>query len=250
MKKFFILLIVSALILLAGFVYFAREQQSLLLVGSFEACAEHGYPIMESYPRQCKTPDGKTFIEDIEEAPIVEEDKIIVSSPLPYAAVSSPLALVGQARGMWFFEASFPVRLFDANGKELAVIPVAAQSEWMTEDFVPFTGTLSFPPPATQTGMLVFEKDNPSGLPEHADSISIPVTFSDFSTSSQPIVVGECKPTGCSGQICSDQDIASTCEFLEEYACYQNAMCTRQQNGQCGWTQTAMLSLCIQNARN
>ena len=30
-------------------------------ITSFSECAEAGYPIMESYPRRCKTPDGKTF---------------------------------------------------------------------------------------------------------------------------------------------------------------------------------------------
>ena len=34
-------------------------------VSSFKECAKL-YPIMESYPRQCRTPDGKTFVEDIE----------------------------------------------------------------------------------------------------------------------------------------------------------------------------------------
>ncbi len=37
-------------------------------ISDFENCAKAGYPILESYPRQCKTPDGKTFIEEIENA--------------------------------------------------------------------------------------------------------------------------------------------------------------------------------------
>lgn len=28
----------------------------------FEGCAAAGYPVLESYPRQCRTPDGRTFI--------------------------------------------------------------------------------------------------------------------------------------------------------------------------------------------
>lgn len=35
-------------------------------VRSFEDCASAGYPVMESYPRQCRTPDGKTFVESEE----------------------------------------------------------------------------------------------------------------------------------------------------------------------------------------
>ena len=59
-----------------------------------------------------------------------------------------------------------------------------------------------------------------------------------------------CYVGGCSGQLCSDQpDIASTCEYKEEYACYKSSTCRRQSNGECGWTQTAELSACLTNSR-
>ena len=35
-------------------------------MNSFGDCAKAGYPIMESYPRQCKTPDGTTYIEQVD----------------------------------------------------------------------------------------------------------------------------------------------------------------------------------------
>ncbi|QQR64499.1 hypothetical protein IPH92_02940 [Candidatus Kaiserbacteria bacterium] len=55
-----------------------------------------------------------------------------------------------------------------------------------------------------------------------------------------------CYRGGCSSQLCSDQpDMASTCEFREEYACYQSAVCERQASGQCGWTETADLRACL-----
>lgn len=31
------------------------------LINSFQSCADAGYPIMESYPEKCRTPDGLTF---------------------------------------------------------------------------------------------------------------------------------------------------------------------------------------------
>ena len=104
-------------------------------------------------------------------------DLICVSAPRPNQTISSPLVLEGEARGTWFFEASFPARLFDDDGNEIAVAIVQAQGEWMTEDFVPFLATLEFETPDTEQGMLVFEKDNPSGLPEYADQLSMPVYF-------------------------------------------------------------------------
>lgn len=56
-----------------------------------------------------------------------------------------------------------------------------------------------------------------------------------------------CKTTGCSGQICSDKDMFTTCEFRPEYACYRAAQCARQADGNCGWTQTAELTACLAN---
>lgn len=101
-----------------------------------------------------------------------------VSEPMAGSLVSSPLTVRGQARGNWFFEASFPVRLVDATGVEVAKAIATAQGEWMTEQFVPFTATLTFSAkPSTDTGTLILEKDNPSGLPENADQLIIPVKF-------------------------------------------------------------------------
>jgi hypothetical protein len=103
-------------------------------------------------------------------------DAIQVTEPQPGATVSSPLVVRGQARGTWYFEASFPVHLLDDERNELAVAPAQAQGDWMTEEFVPFEVSLNFTTTAT-SGFLVLEKDNPSGLPEHAASIEIPVNF-------------------------------------------------------------------------
>ncbi len=57
----------------------------------------------------------------------------------------------------------------------------------------------------------------------------------------QPCFVG-----GCSSQYCSDQEgLISTCEWRDEYACYQTATCERQPDGQCGWTPTPELNACL-----
>ncbi len=39
------------------------------LIDSFEDCVAAGNPIMESYPRQCRTEDGKHFVEEISKIP-------------------------------------------------------------------------------------------------------------------------------------------------------------------------------------
>jgi hypothetical protein len=107
-----------------------------------------------------------------------KQNLIRVSKPQPNEAIKSSLEITGEARGYWFFEASFPIKLIDENGKELGIAIAQAKSDWMTEDFVPFEATLEFGKPETNRGLLVLEKDNPSDLPEHADELRIPVRFS------------------------------------------------------------------------
>ncbi len=58
--------------------------------------------------------------------------------------------------------------------------------------------------------------------------------------------VKTCHVGGCSSQICSEQEGAiSTCEWREEYACYADATCELQPDGECGWTPTAELETCL-----
>lgn len=112
--------------------------------------------------------------------PLEGKDNLIqVTAPLKNTVITSPLTISGQARGMWYFEASFPVKLLDADGKDVPLNPghMMAAGDWMTENFVPFTGSFTFTAPASDTGTLILMKDNPSGLPENEDSISIPVRF-------------------------------------------------------------------------
>lgn len=58
-----------------------------------------------------------------------------------------------------------------------------------------------------------------------------------------------CRPTGCSGQVCSDEDVITTCEYRAEYACYKNAKCERQADGKCGWSETDELKKCLEEAK-
>lgn len=91
--------------------------------------------------------------------------------------ISSPLQIGGSARGNWYFEASFPVQVLDENGVVLGTGIAQAEGEWMTTEYVPFSGQIVFSKPKGKTGTLVFRKDNPSGLPEHDDSLPIPIVF-------------------------------------------------------------------------
>jgi hypothetical protein len=106
-------------------------------------------------------------------------ENLRVERPGANSVITSPLTVSGQARGGWFFEASFPVLLLGPSGDTLAMKPAQAQGEWMTADFVPFTATLDFtaPPAEAGYGTLVLRKSNASGLPEHDEEFRIQVRF-------------------------------------------------------------------------
>jgi hypothetical protein len=166
--------IAAASLLLVGlgvWMYFGSKPER---VTSFDECVKAGYPVMESFPEQCRTPDGRTFVRELE---LPFSDLIQVDQPVANAIVTSPLVVSGKARGNWYFEASFPVTLLDANDKVLVQVPAQAQGEWMTTDFVPFRVTLTFAQPTTQMGTLIVQNDNPSGLPENDKKVRIPVRF-------------------------------------------------------------------------
>jgi hypothetical protein len=123
------------------------------------------------------------------EAPVVEQEKpvketymnaepdfITVATPQPGAHVASTFTVSGQARGHWYFEASFPLEVLDANGTQLLIQPVQADGEWMTTEFVPFSTTITVPQYSGKA-TLVLHRDNASGLPEHDRSVSIPIVI-------------------------------------------------------------------------
>lgn len=111
-----------------------------------------------------------------------KSDLIKVNNLKPNQIITSPLIITGEARGYWFFEASFPIKIYDADNNLLGIGIAQAQDEWMTEVFVPFRAELEYSVPETKTGVLVLEKDNPSGLPENADELRIPIRFDEQET--------------------------------------------------------------------
>src|SRR5262245_55452438 len=125
---------------------------SLLVVLSLAGCG--------SRPART-TGDSATTVASPAPSPrsVATTDTLIhVERPAAGDLVTSPLVIAGEARGFWYFEADFPARLLDADGREIAVRPVRARGEWMTLAFVPFADTLRFTAPATATGVLVLEK--------------------------------------------------------------------------------------------
>ncbi len=104
-----------------------------------------------------------TGVSDIRSLSVSENDTL-----------TSGMTVTGEARGTYFFEASFPVLLTDSTGTVIANAVAQADGEWITEDFVPFSFVLNFTTNASE-GMLILKNDNPSGDPVRDKQLSISV---------------------------------------------------------------------------
>jgi hypothetical protein len=111
-----------------------------------------------------------------------QPDEVLVTVPKLNQAVNSPLTVEGQAKGNWFFEASFPIEIVDDQGNILGQSHVQAQSDWMTDGLVPFKGEINYQLAATTTGKLVLKNDNPSGLPQNDKRTEMPIIINPSKT--------------------------------------------------------------------
>lgn len=166
-SKLFITILGFILIVTSIFIWKNNEVK----INSFESCLQAGYPIMESYPRKCQTEQGDVFTEIIDN----KKDLIEVQS---IEIESGKLLVYGKARGYWFFEGDFPIRLETTNQEVLGYGIASSLDEWMTENFVDFKGEIDFSTTTNnlQTNLILM-RDNPSGLPENDDQLIIPVTI-------------------------------------------------------------------------
>ncbi|OGG52630.1 hypothetical protein A3C20_00040 [Candidatus Kaiserbacteria bacterium RIFCSPHIGHO2_02_FULL_55_25] len=103
-------------------------------------------------------------------------ERVVVTSPLRGQAVSQTFPVFGEAPGNWYFEASFPIEVRDADNNKVGQGIAQAQGEWMTSEQVPFVAAVSV---GTYSGLatLVLVRDNPSDMRQYDDSLNIPITI-------------------------------------------------------------------------
>ena len=182
MKRCAIVSILLLLIVVVFYLFVFRNWNisddgiSLKEISSFDDCVSAGFGVLESYPSQCRTSDGRSFTQDIGNE-LEMLDLIKVDNPRPNTLLISPLEIKGAARGTWFFEAQAGAKLLDEDGEEVATGIVQTEGDWMTGEFVGFSGELLFERQESGKGTLVLENANPSGLPENQIQLIIPVIF-------------------------------------------------------------------------
>jgi len=150
-------------------------------------------------------------------------DLIQVTSPQSGETVGIPLEVSGQARGYWFFEATALVLVTNWDGLIIGEGYVTADGNWMTEEYVPFSGSIDYSLPAdsySATGTIIFQKANPSGLPENDEAFEIRVQLTPDGTTTAPPVVQN-TPNQSNFIACTDEQKAA--EF-----------CTQQYDPVCG----------------
>jgi spore germination protein GerM len=149
---------------------------------------KHGNPSVEKPVIPCSLVVNQSINESVNQNistnQAVEDKnaKIIIDNPKINDLIFNPLEISGRARGAWYFEASFPIKLLDKNKKVIATAIGQVESNWMTEDFVPFKAEMNFISDRDQDGTLAFMNDNPSGLQENQELVEIPVRIPKIET--------------------------------------------------------------------
>lgn len=111
-------------------------------------------------------------------APVDVASQVEMVSPLPNSEVKSPIQVAGRAKGGWFFEANAGLAVLDANKTPITIGNVTATTDWMTEDYVSFTGKITYPAAYKgKNGFIQLSNANPSGLPENSKTFLVPVLF-------------------------------------------------------------------------
>lgn len=85
--------------------------------------------------------------------------------------------LTGSISGPWYFEGVFPVRIFNEYGEILNTVVAQTNEEWMTEDLVNFSFTVTAPINEEMPVLLRIEKSNPTGNSENDDYFDINITL-------------------------------------------------------------------------
>jgi len=107
-------------------------------------------------------------------APVAQEG-IQITSPKANEEISSPLKITGVTSGWNGFEGQVgTVKLLDYNGNQLASGILTATTDWMVPP-TSFETTLNFTAANSGPGTLVFNNENPSGLPEYDKTFTLPV---------------------------------------------------------------------------
>jgi hypothetical protein len=98
-----------------------------------------------------------------------------VTAPASGASVERTFTVSGVAPNGWYYEAVFPIQIRDGDDNLIASGQGKAQSDWTVSGPVPFSATITVPANFSGPANLILLRDNPSGLPENFDEVTVSI---------------------------------------------------------------------------
>lgn len=178
MKKFAIFLIILLSIVAVVVYAYSLYRKAVIpkVILTFQDCVIAGNLVVDTRPRECHTKTGQLYIEQDNHVSL--KDYIQVTDPQPYAYVTTPFKVAGQAKGIWYGNKRLNVKLVDPNMHVIAEKTVFALSDTSRNTMVPFVAAVDFNLPAGLTsGLLLIEKTSGVDIPDKNGPLIIPVSF-------------------------------------------------------------------------
>lgn len=124
---------------------------------------------------QTSSEGGRTNQSTAQDFTTANGTKLIIDNWPTDGVVVNPLSLTGQVPGSWSHEGLFSIDILCEGDIGLPGATAQLEGDWMTNELVPFTASLSFDSTTKECGDLsiILRKANPSGLPENDDSLSL-----------------------------------------------------------------------------
>jgi len=112
------------------------------------------------------------------------------------ATISGPFVVHGTAT-LWYFEGSFSVEVYDANGVLLGTGIASALDDWMVTTPVPFEAeVVAYTEPNTSTGIVRFIRANPSDTRAQDRAVDVMVRFERPESTTEPVPEHQNVPEG------------------------------------------------------
>jgi hypothetical protein len=105
------------------------------------------------------------------------DTQVVVTTPAQNATVSHSFEIAGVAPNQWFYEAVFPIQVRDSDDNLIGTSQGKAQGDWTQPGLVTFTSQMTIDASYEGSANLILLKDNPSGLPQDIDSVTIPIVI-------------------------------------------------------------------------
>ena len=102
-------------------------------------------------------------------------ESVQVQTPGAGATVENTFTIAGSAPNSWYSEAVFPIQVRDVSDNVIGRGQGHAQSDWTIPGAVVFTSSITLDGIYKGAATLILMRDNPSGLPQNDDSVTIPI---------------------------------------------------------------------------